>query len=198
MKRIVRFFVSYARRNKRRADEFLERLEEQLQGIKIAAIDNVEQREIAAAQDAYVREVQKVTDTVANEEVKAELIAAHKSVEEIRAHIGADTLAYLSIDGRMTLVDVIVSDTTSLTTTMELVEELRVLAGSGEIRQLREARVLVGGYVAGALDFQTLLLKRFPLIVALILLLIGVFALISLFQRRVMPLYSLVASLGWA
>ena len=34
MKRIVRFFVSYARRNKRRADEFLERLEEQLRPSK--------------------------------------------------------------------------------------------------------------------------------------------------------------------
>ena len=30
---------------------------------------------------------------------RAELIAAHKSVEEIREHIGADTLGYLSLDG---------------------------------------------------------------------------------------------------
>jgi amidophosphoribosyltransferase len=30
---------------------------------------------------------------------KAELIAANKSVEEIRQHIGADTLGFLSIDG---------------------------------------------------------------------------------------------------
>jgi amidophosphoribosyltransferase len=30
-----------------------------------------------------------------------ELIAAHQSVEEIREHIGADSLAYLSIDGMM-------------------------------------------------------------------------------------------------
>ncbi len=30
-----------------------------------------------------------------------ELIAAHKSVDEIRTHIGADSLAYLSIDGMM-------------------------------------------------------------------------------------------------
>lgn len=52
------------------------RLQEQLQQIRIASIDNVEQREIAAAQDAYVREVQKVTDTEANEAVKADLIAA--------------------------------------------------------------------------------------------------------------------------
>jgi len=40
--------------------------------------------------------------------------------------------------------------------------------------------------------------KPLAKIVALILLLIGVFALISLFQRRVIPLYSLVAALGWA
>jgi len=40
--------------------------------------------------------------------------------------------------------------------------------------------------------------KPLAKIVALILLLIGVFALISLFQRRVIPLYSCVAALGWA
>ena len=39
--------------------------------------------------------------------------------------------------------------------------------------------------------------KPLAKIVALILLLIGIFALITLFQRRVVPLYSLVAALGW-
>jgi amidophosphoribosyltransferase len=32
---------------------------------------------------------------------RKELIAAHKSVEEIRQFIGADTLGYLSLDGLM-------------------------------------------------------------------------------------------------
>jgi putative membrane protein len=40
--------------------------------------------------------------------------------------------------------------------------------------------------------------KPLAKIVALILLIIGVFALIALFQRRVVPLYSLAVSLGWA
>jgi len=40
--------------------------------------------------------------------------------------------------------------------------------------------------------------KPLAKIVAFVLLIIGVFALISLFQRRVVPLYSMVASLGWA
>ena len=30
---------------------------------------------------------------------RAELVAAHKSVDEIREHIGADSLGYLSIEG---------------------------------------------------------------------------------------------------
>jgi hypothetical protein len=38
--------------------------------------------------------------------------------------------------------------------------------------------------------------KPLAKIVALILLIIGIFALIALIQRRVMPLYSLTASLG--
>ncbi|GAB6058481.1 YidH family protein [Desulfonatronum parangueonense] len=40
--------------------------------------------------------------------------------------------------------------------------------------------------------------KPLAKIVALILLVIGIFALIALFQRRVLPLYSLAVSLSWA
>ncbi len=77
--------------------------------------------------------------------------------------------AYLSRDGRATLVDVILRDTTSLTTAMDVVRDIRVLVADSAIRQLRGATVHVGGYVAGAVDFQELLLHRFPLIIALIL-----------------------------
>lgn len=38
---------------------------------------------------------------------QAELIAAHKSIEEIRAHIGADSLAFLSIDGLMQALEAV-------------------------------------------------------------------------------------------
>jgi RND superfamily putative drug exporter len=77
--------------------------------------------------------------------------------------------AFLSPDARLTLLDVIPNDTTSLTTSMELVRSTRELLASGAIRQLGEARMLVGGYTAGAVDFQDELLERFPTIIAMVL-----------------------------
>jgi putative membrane protein len=47
-------------------------------------------------------------------------------------------------------------------------------------------------------DFTYSESRPLAIIVALILLIIGVLALITLFQRRVIPLYSLAGSLGWA
>jgi RND superfamily putative drug exporter len=81
--------------------------------------------------------------------------------------------AYLSADARTTVVDAIVADTTSLTTTMELVGRIRALRDQiedgGVIRGLRGARLLVGGYAAENVDFQRDLLRRFPLLIALVL-----------------------------
>jgi RND superfamily putative drug exporter len=71
------------------------------------------------------------------------------------------------------VVDVIVADTTSLTTTMDLVGRIRALRdsidGKDGIRGLRGARLLVGGYAAENVDFQDDLLRRFPLLIALVL-----------------------------
>jgi putative drug exporter of the RND superfamily len=81
--------------------------------------------------------------------------------------------AYLSDDARTTVVDAIVADTTSLTTTMDLVGRIRALRDSIDrkdgIRGLRGARLLVGGYAAENVDFQDDLLARFPLLIALVL-----------------------------
>jgi putative drug exporter of the RND superfamily len=81
--------------------------------------------------------------------------------------------AYLSDDARTTVLDAIVADTTSLTTTMELVRRIRTLRdtldGKDGFRGLRGARVLVGGYAAENVDFQDDLLRRFPLLIALVL-----------------------------
>ena len=81
--------------------------------------------------------------------------------------------AYLSDDARTTVLDAIVADTTSLTTTMELVRRIRALRdtidGKDGFRGLRGAQVLVGGYAAENVDFQDDLLRRFPLLIALVL-----------------------------
>lgn len=99
--------------------------------------------------------------------------------------------AYLARDGRTTLIDVILADTTSLTTAMKVVRDIRTIVGSGSVRQLRGATVRVGGYVATSYDFQELLLARFPLLVAMIL---GVTALMLalVFKSVLVPIKAVV------
>ena len=76
--------------------------------------------------------------------------------------------AYLSTDQRLTLLDVILADTTSLTTATDVVLRARQL-GRAQLRGTKGMTVTVGGYSAAALDFQEDLLTRFPLLVVLIL-----------------------------
>jgi RND superfamily putative drug exporter len=77
--------------------------------------------------------------------------------------------AYLSTDHRVALLDVILRDTTSLTSAMDVARRARLLATERRPRQLKNAGMYVGGYAAGSVDFQDDLLHRFPLLVALIL-----------------------------
>jgi RND superfamily putative drug exporter len=76
--------------------------------------------------------------------------------------------AYLSRDAGTALVDVIVTDTTSLTSVMELVRHIRRMGTAGA-RGLDGARISVGGYAAANVDFQQELLQGFPPMIALIL-----------------------------
>jgi RND superfamily putative drug exporter len=99
--------------------------------------------------------------------------------------------AYLSPNARYTLLDVILSDTTSLTTSMELVRETRAIIASGAIRQLDDARVLVGGYVANAVDYQDGLLSRFPQMVAIILTVTAVMLAIA-FRSVLVPIKAVI------
>lgn len=76
--------------------------------------------------------------------------------------------AYLSADRRITLIDVIPSDSVSLTGMMGLVRDIRGRVAGG-LRGLTDADVLVGGFAATGVDLQNDLLSRFPGVVALIL-----------------------------
>jgi len=98
---------------------------------------------------------------------------------------------YLSPDARFTLLDVIPADTVSLPTAMGLVESARALVTSGSVRQLRDSRILVGGYTAAAVDFQRDLLQRFPLLVVLVLAVTGVMLALA-FRSVLVPLKAIV------
>ena len=140
--------------------------------------------------DGRVRDVKSLVDLSPGKSV-IEYSMLYSSLDSVRANYPDFLDAYLARDARTTLVDVIPADTTSLTTTMDVVRNVRRLAASGHIRQLKGATVRVGGYVAGALDFQDLLLSRFPMMVGLIL---GVTALMLaiVFRSVLVPIKAVV------
>lgn len=118
--------------------------------------------------DPRIRDVKSLVDLTPGQSILAySLIYSDLDSARVRYRDAID--AYLSRDGRMALLDVIPSDSTSLTTSMELVARVREIAGNRDIRQLRGATTLVGGYVAASVDFQKELLGRFPMIIALVL-----------------------------
>jgi RND superfamily putative drug exporter len=98
--------------------------------------------------------------------------------------------AYLSRDHRLTLLDVILADTTSLTTATDVVLRARHLA-KAQLRGTKGMAITVGGYSAAALDFQEDLLARFPLLVILILGATAVMLAIA-FRSLLVPLKAIV------
>ncbi|MGH7579664.1 MAG: MMPL family transporter, partial [Gemmatimonadales bacterium] len=117
--------------------------------------------------DPRVREVRSLVDLAPGTSLLGYSVL-YSDLSAAREQYPSFMDAYLSDDRRLTLLDVIPADTTSLTSAMELVERVREL-GRAELRGTRGMQVMVGGYAASALDFQHDLLRRFPLLVALIL-----------------------------
>jgi putative drug exporter of the RND superfamily len=94
--------------------------------------------------------------------------------------------AYLSRDGRTTLVDVIPADTVTLTGLMDVARRARQVAAGG-VRGLQGAEILVGGFAAGNVDVQRDLITRFPSVVATILGITAVM-LFAAFRSLLVPL----------
>jgi RND superfamily putative drug exporter len=92
----------------------------------------------------------------------------YSDLVQARKEYGAFLDAYLSSDERVTLIDVILGDTTSLTSGMDVSQRARDLAKAPP-KQLKDATIVVGGYTAASLDLQEVLLHRFPMLVFLIL-----------------------------
>ena len=140
--------------------------------------------------DPRVKQVRSVADIAPNSSILG-LSLLYSDIDKVRERYGDFVDAYLSIDQRTTLLDVIPADTTSLTTSMDLVRDIRVL-GDSAIRGLGpETRFYVGGYVASALDFQEELLGQFPTLVLLILGATGVMLAIA-FRSVLVPLKAII------
>jgi putative drug exporter of the RND superfamily len=140
--------------------------------------------------DPRVRDVRSLVDLTPGQSLLAYSLI-YSDPDSARASYPDALDAYLSRDGRMTLLDVIPRDSTSLTTSMELVARIRELAASNDIRQLRGAKVEVGGYVAASVDFQKELLGRFPLIIALVLGVTGIMLAIA-FRSVLVPIKAVI------
>ena len=117
--------------------------------------------------DPRVREVRSLVNLAPGTSLLGYSVL-YSDLESARAQYPSFVDAYLSRDRRLTLLDVIPADTTSLTSAMELVERARQL-GHANLRGTRGMQLMVGGYAASAVDFQHDLLRRFPLLVGLIL-----------------------------
>ncbi|UCD23625.1 MAG: MMPL family transporter [Gemmatimonadota bacterium] len=90
------------------------------------------------------------------------------NIESARARAPEFFSAYLSNDNRTTLMDVILSDTTSFTSSMDVVRRIRAIRSQAP--GLESAEVLVGGFAAASVDLQNDLLEQFPLVILLVLL----------------------------
>ena len=97
---------------------------------------------------------------------------------------------YLSPDNRTALLDIELADTTSLLTAMDVVRDVRQMARSG-IRGLDSVSVLVGGFVASGVDLQSQLLRRFPLLISVVLVATAVMLFIA-FQSVLVPIKAVV------
>src|SRR5207249_4318427 len=97
--------------------------------------------------------------------------------------------AYLSADRRTTLMDVIATDSVSLTGMMDLARHVRQTIARST--RLRGVEVVVGGFAASSLDLQENLLARFPGIVAMILGVTAIMLLIA-FRSVLVPLKAVV------
>jgi len=97
---------------------------------------------------------------------------------------------FLSRDARTTRMTVLLSDTTSITGSMDVVRGIRGIRDAG-VRGLDSVEVLLQGFQAASVDLQDELLRRFPLLVALVLVITAI-AMFVAFQSVLVPLKAVV------
>ncbi len=113
-------------------------------------------------------------------------IMLYGNLEAARARAPDFYQSYLSEDARTTLMEVILADTTSLPTSMEVVRSTRSLLNES-IGGLDSVETAVAGFAASSVDLQDALLKQFPLVVALVLITTAVMLFVA-FRSILVPL----------
>jgi RND superfamily putative drug exporter len=101
--------------------------------------------------------------------------------------------AYLSRDNRVALMDVLLADSTSLTSAMDVVRRVRSLARS-IVPDSAGSSVRTGGFFASSVDLQDELIRRFPLVILLIVLTTGVMLAIA-FRSVLVPIKAIIMNM---
>ncbi len=138
--------------------------------------------------DPRVREVRGVA-TLRPGMSTLQLAMFYSDPEVVRERYPEFFNAYLSADRRTTLMDVIATDSVSLTGMMDLARHVRQTITRSA--RLHGVEVVVGGFAASSLDLQENLLARFPGIVAMILGVTAIMLLIA-FRSVLVPLKAVV------
>ena len=135
--------------------------------------------------DPRVKQVRSLADPGKVKSIFA-LSVLYGDLEAARKELPDFVDAYLSTDGRLAVVDVVLQDSVALVSGMAVVGRAREL-GKVRIRGLEGASVTVGGFYAGSLDLQSILLDQFPLLIALVLTVTAVMLAIA-FRSVLVPL----------
>ncbi|MFQ5551605.1 MAG: MMPL family transporter, partial [Gemmatimonadales bacterium] len=115
----------------------------------------------------------------------------YSDLDRARERYPEFTDAYISTDGSTTLMDVILADTLTFLGSQQLVRSIRSQLQSGQIRGLDSLTTLVGGFAASSVDVQNELLRQFPLVVGLILVVTAVMLFVA-FQSILVPIKAVI------
>lgn len=96
----------------------------------------------------------------------------------------------LSLDGQTTRMTVLLNDSTSITSSMDVVRRIRAIRDTG-VSGLDSVTVVLDGFQAASVDLQDELLRRFPLLIAVVLVITAV-AMFIAFQSVLVPLKAVV------
>jgi RND superfamily putative drug exporter len=136
-----------------------------------------------------VRQVRSIANPGPVRSVLA-LSILYSDLAEARAAFPDFVDSYLSTDGRMALVDIVLQDSVSLTSGMQVAQDVRRMVQRGT-KGLEGSRSVVGGFFASTLDLQDILLGRFPLLVAIIMLVTAVMLAIA-FRSVLVPIKAVI------
>jgi RND superfamily putative drug exporter len=117
----------------------------------------------------------------------------YSDVDAARARAPEFFASYLSTDNRTALLDVFLADTTSLTSSMDVVRRIRRIRDTG-VPGTDSLTVYVAGFQAASVDLQDALLRQLPMVVVLV---VGatVIMLFVAFQSVLVPIKAVLMNL---